>query len=60
MGGEERHRLVAQRERQPVARLVPARRARGKRRPGRFVGKGRIADDFNAPLPPEVLAGFLK
>jgi prevent-host-death family protein len=45
---------------QAVARLVPARRARGKRRPGRFVGKGRIADDFGAPLPPEVLAEFLK
>jgi len=42
------------------ARLVPARRGRGRRKPGRFVGKGRIADDFNAPLPPEILAEFLK
>jgi prevent-host-death family protein len=55
--GEE---VLISRAGQPVARLVPARRARGKRRPGRFVGKGRIADDFNAPLPPEVLAEFLK
>ena len=55
--GEE---ILISRAGQPVARLVPARRARGKRRPGRFVGKGRIADDFNAPLPPEVLAEFLK
>jgi prevent-host-death family protein len=55
--GEE---ILISRAGQPVARLVPARRARGRRQPGRFVGKGRIADDFNAPLPPEVLAGFLK
>lgn len=44
----------------PVARLVPVRRGRARRQPGRFVGKGRIATDFNAPLPPEVLAEFLK
>jgi len=44
----------------PIARLVPARRARGRRRPGRFMGKGRIPGDFNAPLPPEILAEFLK
>ena len=55
--GEE---VLISRAGQPIARLVPARRARGKRRPGRFVGEGRIADDFNAPLPPEVLAEFLK
>ena len=55
--GEE---ILISRAGQPVARLVPARRAQGRRRPGRFVGKGRIADDFNAPLPPEVLAEFLK
>jgi prevent-host-death family protein len=55
--GEE---VLISRAGQPIARLVPARRARGRRQPGRFVGKGRIADDFNAPLPPGVLAGFLK
>ena len=55
--GEE---ILISRAGRPIARLVPVRRARGRRRPGRFVGKGRIADDFNAPLPPEVLAGFLK
>lgn len=54
--GEE---IVISRAGRPVARLVPVRRTR-RRRPGRFVGKGRIADDFNAPLPPDVLAGFLK
>ena len=55
--GEE---VLISRAGQPVARLVPARRPRGRRRPGRFVGKGRIADDFNAPLPSAVLAEFLK
>ena len=56
-GGEE---ILISRAGKPVARLVPARRGRGRRKPGRFVGKGRIADDFNAPLPPEILAEFLK
>jgi prevent-host-death family protein len=55
--GEE---IVISRAGRPVARLVAARRARSRREPGRFAGKGRIADDFNAPLPPEVLAAFLK
>ena len=55
--GEE---VVISRAGRPVARLVAVRKGPGKRRAGRFVGKGRIADDFNAPLPPEVLAGFLK
>lgn len=55
--GEE---VLISRAGRPVARLVGARKARARRQPGRFAGKGRIADDFNAPLPPEVLAGFLK
>ncbi len=55
--GEE---ILISRAGQPIARLVPAKRTRVRRQPGRFVGRGRIADDFNAPLPPEVLAGFLK
>jgi prevent-host-death family protein len=55
--GEE---IVIARGGKPVARLVPVRRARRIRRPGRFAGRGRIADDFNAPLPPDVLAQFLK
>jgi prevent-host-death family protein len=55
--GEE---IVISRAGTPVARLVPARRSRAARRPGRFAGRGRIADDFNAPLPADVLARFLK
>jgi prevent-host-death family protein len=55
--GEE---IVISRAGRPIARLVPERRARGRRRGGRFAGRGRVADDFNAPLPPEVLGEFLK
>lgn len=55
--GEE---VLISRAGHPIARLVPARKPRGRRRAGRFAGKGRIADDFNAPLPSEVLAEFLK
>lgn len=55
--GEE---ILISRAGRPVARLVPVRKPRGKRRAGRFAGQGWVADDFNAPLPPAVLAGFLK
>jgi prevent-host-death family protein len=55
--GEE---IVIARAGKPVARLVPVRRAARRRQPGRFIGQGRIADDFNAPLPPELLAAFVK
>jgi prevent-host-death family protein len=41
----------------PRARLVAARAA-ARRRPGGSKGRIRIAADFDAPLPPEILAGF--
>jgi prevent-host-death family protein len=41
----------------PRARLV-AVKARGRRRPGGSKGRIRIAKDFDAPLPPDVLASF--
>jgi prevent-host-death family protein len=41
----------------PVARLVPIA-APGKRPLGLDKGKAWIADDFNAPLPDDVLADF--
>jgi prevent-host-death family protein len=44
--GEE---VLISRAGQPIARLVPVRKARGRRRAGRFAGKGRVADDFGAP-----------
>jgi prevent-host-death family protein len=51
--GEE---VVIARGGKPVARLVPLD---GRPRDlGRMRGRIRVADDFDAPLPPEVLAGF--
>lgn len=45
----------------PAARLVPLEAAPTKRRkPGRLKGKIRIADDFDAPLPDELLKLFNK
>jgi prevent-host-death family protein len=39
-----------------VAKLVPI--PVRQRQPGRLKGRLRIAADFDAPLPPEILAGF--
>jgi antitoxin (DNA-binding transcriptional repressor) of toxin-antitoxin stability system len=52
--------VVIARAGRPIARLVPVRPTRRRRQPGRFAGQGRIASDFNAPLAPGILAGFLK
>jgi len=54
--GEE---IVIAKAGKPVARLVPYAPVRKARRPGGSVGRIQIAKDFDAPLPPEVLAGFL-
>jgi prevent-host-death family protein len=43
----------------PVARLVPVRETQGKRPLGFLKGEIWMADDFNGPLPPDILAGFL-
>lgn len=54
-GGEE---IVIARAGTPVARLVPLEGAERSRELG-FVREGlRIADDFDAPLPPEILRTF--
>jgi prevent-host-death family protein len=42
----------------PVARLVPVGTGRSRRIPGRDVGRGWIADDFDAPLPPLLQRAF--
>ena len=49
--GEE---IIISKAGKPVARLVPFQRLRKKRVPGLDRGKACIADDFDAPLPPEV------
>jgi len=53
--GEE---VVITRHGRPVARLVPVGRARGPRRLGALRGKIRVAKDFDAPLPDDVLDLF--
>jgi prevent-host-death family protein len=52
--GEE---VVIARAGKPVAKLVPLRGKR-PRVPGRLKGKIRIAADFDAPLPDDVLDSF--
>lgn len=55
--GEE---VVITRHGKPVAKLVAThpRAAKKLRRIGGLKGKGWIADDFNAPLPDDILAAF--
>lgn len=54
-GGEE---VLITRGGQAVARLVPVEPARQRRVLGGDTGRLRIAEDFDAPLPPDVLADF--
>ena len=42
----------------PVARLMPLENAPRRKTLGLLKGKLKVADDFNAPLPPDVLADF--
>ena len=42
----------------PVARLVPVETKKGKRRLGFYKGKFTVPDDFDAPLPDEILDAF--
>jgi prevent-host-death family protein len=53
--GEE---IVITRNGEPVARLVPIGQPGKKRKLGRLHGKIRVAPDFDAPLPGELLAAF--
>ncbi len=54
-GGSE---FVIAKAGRPVARLGPLEARPKKRRLGLLDGKCKIPDDFNAPLPDEVLAEF--
>ena len=42
----------------PLARLVPIKPPKRERQPGFLKGKIRIASDFDAPLPDELLDAF--
>lgn len=55
MCGEE---VVIAKAGRPVARLVPYATATAARVPGRYAGQMRIAADFDAPLPEDVLGLF--
>jgi prevent-host-death family protein len=57
--GEE---IVIAKAGKPVAKLGPLRAARGskKRRLGLLAGRLKVPDDFDAPLPPEVLDAFAR
>ena len=53
--GEE---IIIAKSGRPLARLGPLRTARKARAPGLWRGKVKIASDFDAPLPSEVLRAF--
>jgi prevent-host-death family protein len=53
--GEE---IVIAKAGKPVARLVPLAESRPKRRLGVLAGKLRASEDFDAPLPDEILDRF--
>jgi prevent-host-death family protein len=54
--GEE---IVIAKRGTPKARLVPLRGSKEVRKPGGWEGKIWVSEDFDDPLPPEILAGFL-
>lgn len=53
--GEE---FVIAKSGKPVARLIPIGKEKRKRKLGLLDGKIKVPDDFNAPLPEEVIAAF--
>ena len=53
--GEE---IVIARAGRPLVRLTPVHLPRRRRRLGTAKGRIRMADDFNAPLPPDILESF--
>ena len=53
--GEE---IILAKAGKPVARLVPLEKPDFRKSFGILKGKIRISDDFDAPLPPEILKGF--
>ena len=55
---QEGAEVIIARGNKPLARLVPYREKSPIRRPGYLKGKIRVADDFDAPLPDEVLDAF--
>jgi prevent-host-death family protein len=54
--GEE---IILEKSGEPIAKVIPIKK-RGKRVLGKERGKVWMSDDFNAPLPDELLAEFYK
>lgn len=57
IAGEE---IIIARSGKPVAKLVPFQKPRLDRIPGSAKGRIFIAQDFDAPLPEDLLKGFNK
>ena len=55
--GEE---IIIARAGKPVARLVALEKPKKNRKPGSAKGQISMSDDFNAPLPDEILDSFYK
>jgi prevent-host-death family protein len=55
---QEGQEFVIAKAGRPVARLGPLTRWGKKRRLGLLDGKFKVPDNFNAPLPDEVIAAF--
>ncbi len=55
MNGEE---TIIARSGKPVAKLVPISREKKKRRLGVLKGKIKISEDFDTPLPDDILNSF--
>lgn len=53
--GEE---IIIAKAGKPVIKLVPIAASKPKRKPGALKGKIKIAKDFNAPLPDDVINQF--
>ena len=53
--GEE---IIIAKAGRPLAKLVPLGRSHQRREPGGWKGKIQIAEDFDAPLPQEILDAF--
>jgi prevent-host-death family protein len=56
IAGEE---VIISKAGKPLARLIPYQSEQKPRIPGYWNGKVKMADEFEEPLPPEILAGFL-
>ena len=57
IAGEE---VIVAKSGKPVARIVPFKKPTQNRKPGSAKGILIISDDFDAPLPDNILQGFYK